>query len=150
MARENHDDGLAFEVIEIHDLKPCPFLPGPFPERVTARCTCCGDVMEVFIDMRTVEHDGGRLPSTQIATTGTAHYLAKSASSVGLDGMGGWLLIRSPRRHELPAWVCRDCAQIAIDDESEEVADAVAWWLRWARVEVEDKIAESPRRWGRR
>ena len=149
MRDEFQDEGL---VVDISDLRPCPFLPGPFPERCTARCVCCDDRMEVFIDQR-VSLDADSTGDTArlvpaIPVDQHARLLAMSASAVGRDGVGGWLLIPGPKRGI--EWVCRECAKVAIDFTADEVQKAVAMWLRWSRIEVEDRTAGAPRRWGRR
>ena len=150
MAREVHD-GPAVEVIDASDLKPCPPLPGPWPERITAVCTCCGDRMEAFIDQRATaaEDDGGN--AYVIPYESHPKLLAMSASCVGLDGVGGWLCIPDSKRGV--SWVCRSCVQVAIDFDSEEVQKALAMWLRWTRIEVEDRsrsVEPHRRGWGRR
>lgn len=146
MAREIHDDGPTVEVVDYSDLRPCPPLPGPWPERVTARCVCCDDRMEVFIEQRGL--DLAEPSAFAIPVDQHARLLAMSASAVGKDGVGGWLLIPDPKRGI--EWVCRECAKVAIDFTADEVQKAVAMWLRWSRIEVVDKSAGAPRRWGRR
>lgn len=140
------DTASTVEVVDCSDLRPCPPLPGPWPERCTARCVCCDDRMEVFIEQRGWRDDAG--VEHAIPVDQHARLLAMSASAVGKDGVGGWLLIPDPKRGI--EWVCRECAKVAIDFTSDEVQKAVAMWLRWSRIEVEDRTAGSPRRWGRR
>lgn len=138
----------AVEVIEIADLRPCPPREGPWPERVTARCVCCNDRMEAFIEQRATKHNDCEYT---IPVEDHAQLLARSASAVGLDGLGGWLLDSDPKRGV--SWVCRTCARSALDYGDPAVANAVAMWMRWSKIEVIDRIPrnepQSKRwRWG--
>jgi hypothetical protein len=138
------------EVIEISDLKPCPFLTTTFPERVTARCVCCDDRMECFIDRRATApvKDGGN--DYAIPVEEDPDLLARAASCVGLDGLGGWLLIRSEKGL---GWVCRECVRVAIDFSAPEVTEAITRMIKWRRVAIVDKAKPpipSPPGWKRK
>jgi len=131
------------EVVDVSDLRPCPPMTGPWPERVTARCVCCEDRLEVFIGRRAIRLTGDAW--YEIPREDDATLLARSASSVGLDGRGGWLLIAD--REKGLAWCCRTCAESAVDFSRDEVQTAVGWWSMWQRIDVVDLTSGVAPRW---
>jgi len=139
MAREIHDDRPIVEVIDLSDLKPCPPLPGPWPERVTARCVCCGDRVEFFIERRGL--DLAEPSAYAIPVEVHATLLAQAASGEDLCGGGLWLCVQSERGIE---WFCNECAVTALDFDLPEVERATEAWKVWTQIEVEDRTASAP------
>ena len=108
-----------FEVVEVDlsHLRPCPPLPGPWPERHPIRCDLCpGDdraTLELFVDLRGAEMDSDARQLC-VAQAAAAHR---------------WLLLVDGTR------ICRACATgPALDYGDPVVLSAVKCRRIWLRI----------------